>query len=393
MKKSALTLAVLSAMSANSFANVIYTGENNQINFSGDVEFDVSHKDDRSNNALNGGNHKPWYQNDHRDENNIDGRILLEIEGVQQLDSGNYAGFRVQPLLNIGGSDGGTVGLDDVEFSFGQQNSWSVKVGRFEAYDMFPLGDDIFVDYVGNTSDSMYRDGSGYVYMMNEARGRSDSAGQMLYNFQSGGFYFEMATMIGNRANLFGDNYSDKRTYHGYNVEDRKNSVLVRPVVAYNFGNLVTVALGAERNLVDDAVVMEIDKAQQHYKDISDREGYGATINFNNGVVDANFNSDETNQSFGANVVYNGFGLGYIHAFNDIDIVKTPEQGNEHGAVAGMSETQTLYTSYRFADVMSVKDFDIYLSAYHSRFSPDSDTTNGKDTKETGTKVRFNYRF
>ncbi|MFP1461802.1 carbohydrate porin [Escherichia coli] len=38
----------------------------------------------------------------------------------------------------------GSVNIDDAVFFFGKENDWKVKVGRFEAYDMFPLNQDTF---------------------------------------------------------------------------------------------------------------------------------------------------------------------------------------------------------------------------------------------------------
>ncbi len=39
--------------------------------------------------------------------------------------------------------------LDDAVFFFGRENDWKIKVGRFEAYDMFPLNQDTFIEYSG----------------------------------------------------------------------------------------------------------------------------------------------------------------------------------------------------------------------------------------------------
>lgn len=50
---------------------------------------------------------------------------------------------------------------DDAAFFIGQLESWLVKVGRFEAYDIFPLNQDIFIEYSGNTANDLYSDGYG----------------------------------------------------------------------------------------------------------------------------------------------------------------------------------------------------------------------------------------
>lgn len=43
----------------------------------------------------------------------------------------------------------GKMNLDDAVFFFGRENDWKIKVGRFEAYDMFPLNQDTFIEYSG----------------------------------------------------------------------------------------------------------------------------------------------------------------------------------------------------------------------------------------------------
>lgn len=35
------------------------------------------------------------------------------------------------------------------------ENDWKIKVGRFEAYDMFPLNQDTFIEYSGNTANDL----------------------------------------------------------------------------------------------------------------------------------------------------------------------------------------------------------------------------------------------
>ena len=63
-----------------------------------------------------------------------------------------------------------------MRYSFWPENDWKVKVGRFETYDMFPLNQDTFVEYSGNTANDLYSDGYGYIYMMKEGRGRRTAA-------------------------------------------------------------------------------------------------------------------------------------------------------------------------------------------------------------------------
>ena len=92
----------------------------------------------------------------------LNGRILLGFDGIRTMSNGYFAGFSIQPLADMTGS----MNLDDAAFFFGQEKDWKIKVGRFEAYDMFPLNQDTFVEHSGNTANDLYSDGHGYIYMM-----------------------------------------------------------------------------------------------------------------------------------------------------------------------------------------------------------------------------------
>lgn len=90
-----------------------------------------------------------------------------------------------------------------MRYSFLAENDWKVKVGRFEAYDMFPLNQDTFVEYSGNTANDLYSDGYGYIYMMKEGRGRSNSGGNFLMSKTLDNWYFELNTLLENGSTLF----------------------------------------------------------------------------------------------------------------------------------------------------------------------------------------------
>ena len=104
-----------------------------------------------------------------KDRWDINGRILIGLDGYREINDKNFAGFVVQPLADLSGD----MNLDDAAFYFGQKQEWNIKIGRYEAYDMFPLGQDTFIEYSGNTANDLYEDGFGYIYMMKEGRGRS----------------------------------------------------------------------------------------------------------------------------------------------------------------------------------------------------------------------------
>ncbi len=59
---------------------------------------------------------------------------------------------------------------------------------------MFPLNQDTFIEYSGNTANDLYSDGYGYIYMMKEGRGRSSSGGNLLFSKTVDNWYFEVNT-------------------------------------------------------------------------------------------------------------------------------------------------------------------------------------------------------
>lgn len=183
------------------------------IKFYGDVEFnmDAASKTGSLTSVKQSAN-SDWAPGD-KERWDINGRILLGFDGYRKMDNGNFAGFSVQPLGDLAGQ----MYLDDAVFFFGTENDWEIKVGRFEAYDMFPLNQDTFVEYSGNTADDLYSDGYGYIYMLKEGRGRTDSGGNFLMNKTLDNWYFELNTLFKDGSDL----YVDQR-YHGANLRTTK---------------------------------------------------------------------------------------------------------------------------------------------------------------------------
>jgi hypothetical protein len=214
---------------------------------------------------------------------------------------------------------------------------------------------------------------------MKEARGRG-SDGQIMYNQTFGNLYLEVATMIGDRSSLFADNY------HGVDVDhdNAKDTVLIRPVVAYSAGDF-TFAASMESNLVKDAIV------DVNGKDISDRTGYGATVNWSKGDWSVNANVaymdavDETNMSAGLNALYQNFGVGYIHATNEYD--------NASFAVGDVN-VNTTYASYEFKNVLAVDDFSVLLGTYYTTVENKTDALDAfSEDDDFGARVRLYYEF
>jgi Porin-like glycoporin RafY/Maltoporin periplasmic N-terminal extension len=350
----------------------------------GDVEFNMDAESRKGSIIAN--------QDDSNERWDLNGRILLGFDGIRKLENGNFAGFSAQPLADMTGS----MNLDDAVFFFGHENDWKIKVGRFEAYDMFPLNQDTFVEHSGNTANDLYDDGHGYIYMMKEGRGRSDSGGNFLMSKQIDNWYFELNTLLEDGTALFND-----KEYHGREIDQQKNVAYLRPVVSWSEGAF-SMAAAMESNLVNNAYGYYDEHGR--FVDQSNRTGYGMTMTWNglkndadDGVV-LNLNTayldatDEKDFSAGVNALWHRFELGYIYAHNKIDEFS--------GVVcddgcwideAGVYDIHTIHASYQIPNVMDMQNFNIYLGAYWSKLQGDHDFSSNDD--RYGGRVRFKYYF
>ncbi len=335
------------------------------------------------------GNNERW---------DINGRLLLGFDGYRRMDNGNFAGFTAQPLADLTGH----MNLDDAAFFFGHENDWKIKVGRFEAYDMFPLNQDTFVEYSGNTANDLYGDGYGYIYMMKEGRGRSDSGGNFMLSKNIDNWYFELNTLLENGTSLYQD-----KSYHGNELTNDKNVAYLRPVISWSQDNF-SVAAAMEAQVVNNAYGYK--DANGQTVDQSDRTGYGLTMTWNgqktdpdDGIV-ANLNTayldatDETDFTVGANALWHNFELGYIYAHNDIDkfdVTNTVNNCDNDCWItnAGTYDIHTIHSSYLFPNVMGMRNFNIYLGTYVSWVSADHESDDGSDNTRYGGRVRFKYYF
>lgn len=95
---------------------------------------------------------------------------------------------------------------------------------------MFPLNQDTFIEYSGNTANDLYSDGYGYIYMMKEGAGAAAAAVTfcLAKRWITG---ISKLTPVEDGSSLFVD-----QNYHGNALENRKNVVYVRPVAAWRSG-------------------------------------------------------------------------------------------------------------------------------------------------------------
>lgn len=368
------------------------------IKFYGDVEFNMDAAS-RSGalTSLKTSANKDWASGNN-ERWDINGRLLLGFDGYRRMEDGNFAGFSVQPLADLSGK----MNLDDAVFFFGNENNWKIKVGRFEAYDMFPLNQDTFIEYSGNTANDLYSDGYGYIYMMKEGRGRSDSGGNFLMSKTLDNWYFEVNTLLENGSTLFVD-----KQYHGIDLDNDKNVAYVRPVISWQSGRFST-AVAMESNLVNNAYGYR--DASGQWIDQSDRTGYGFTMTWNgqktdpeDGVV-VNLNTaymdatDETDFTAGTNALWHNFELGYIYAHNQVDKFNSANVFDNCDndcwiTDPGDYDIHTIHASYLIPNVMKMKNFNIYLGAYASWVEAHPNNSADNNDDRYGGRVRFKYYF
>lgn len=389
---------VLSLLGLSSIANaaIQWDTQQGQLKLYGDVEFNTDAASSKQQLSSLKQTADKKNQPADKDRWDINGRILIGLDGYREINHSNYAGFTVQPLADLSGD----MNLDDAAFYFGQKKEWNIKIGRYEAYDMFPLGQDTFIEYSGNTANDLYEDGFGYIYMMKEGRGRSKNGGSIQLNkpFLTH-FNFELNGLINNGEKMF-----NKSTYHGYNIDKKKNVAYVRPVLSWK-NNSVSTAIAAETNVVKNAYGYYDN--DEKFRDQSKRTGYGATFSWNSegdwnasnkGLkINTSFAymnaKDEKDMTIGTNLVWEQIGFGYIFANNDIKKFN-PENRIKDGHInnKGKYKIHTVNASYLINNVLDMDNFNIYLGTYYSLL--DRSKSHGDNTDDRyGARVRFKYFY
>jgi len=271
------------------------------------------------------------------------GFVELGASGMHTRGDYFVSGAGVIRLLKSGDT-----AIQDAYLKFGNQ-TWDIQAGRFEATNLFPLGQDTVVAHAG--------DGSAEVYEANLVRGRAgDNGGQIALHLNaSENLKFELATIFGD-ADVAGDN--------GEAVSG------VRPVITWA-GESVTVSAGYETLSYDLTAGGEVD-----------RSGFGVTAGFAMGDATVNLNAahsedevaDKEVMSYGANIVYGGFGAGFIQSETEL-------------AAGADPEVTTLYASYK----MPLLDIE---NAFVTVAASVSDAENaGADDEKTALRLRLNYTF
>jgi hypothetical protein len=226
-----------------------------------------------------------------------------------------------------------TLATEDMWIQVGSATS-ALKLGRFEAADLFPLAGDTLVNHAGP------------VYGTNTLRGRMATTQ----------FHAAATTSLGNGLSLELGVIENKTAAKG-----------VRPVVSYAAGAL---SLSA---------ALESGK----YVSGNDVSGAGATVSYNLGMAKLTGNlakgkSDlatrNAQSAFALTVAAGGLSVGVISATNE--------------ATVGEDKVSTVYASY------SMPLFDIKGASVTPAISSSTGKTGaGVETSENSLRVRLNYAF
>ena len=201
----------------------------------------------------------------------------VEVNAGAKLNNGDaFVAARASLLLK---KDGNT-GTDDMWVQFGNKTG-DVKLGRFEAMDLFPLGKDTVVDEINST------------YKANALRGRmgSDTFHGALGLNAADGLRVELGMVY---------------------TKDTGASRGFRPAVSYSSGPL-TVRAGVE-------AVKTVGSTTGSDNGFGLSVGYALASDTN---VNVNVAKKEDDKAFGVNAVIGGLGLGLISGKGATDATKS----------------------------------------------------------------------
>ncbi|MDN3702188.1 carbohydrate porin [Vibrio artabrorum] len=359
MKLTYLAGAALLTLASTSYANPVVFGnvDDGQLTLGGDAELNLNFNNESASSKYKLANDGSNF--------NQDGRLSFTVDGAKSVNNKTIS-FRFNPLYNTDGS----VSLDDAWLNI-DADSTALKAGRFEAADLFPKGQDVFVNQAGNASDSAIANENFYLYEMKEGRGRAAEAGQLMLIQKFGNLTAEVNTIFGKRTDIF------TKVDTGTSVND---SLYVRPVLTYKNDGF-NLSGGMEAQVLSDTAIV-------NGKDIGKRLGFGVSTGYATENIQflANFAQmnakNETDRSFGVNTTLYNFGIGYIRGTNDVKTVTV--NGKESGAL------DTIYTSYAYNQALGFDNFDILVGAYYSIYSEDNKSG---DAKNVGGRMRLKYYF
>lgn len=275
------------------------------------------------------------------------GRVEINANAQLMKNGDNFVNARASLIVPTG--SGTSVSLDDAWIQLGN-SSVDLKVGRYEAVDLFPLGKDVLVSPAVSSLG----------YKTNRLRGRT-TTGQLhaLAGLNaSSSLRFELGVVTAADSYAYG----------------------LRPTVTYNAGPL-SVRVGAESIKKDaytststgtaviggNTVVTQTTTTNAE----ANSEGYGLSLGYafsESANVNVNYgrNDKEDGTSIGVNLVYGAAGIGYVQ----------DKSGN--------TTSDTVYVAYSFP-LLGIKGATV-TPAISSSTGTNVDSLNAL-------RVRLNYAF
>ncbi|MDC0948781.1 carbohydrate porin [Gammaproteobacteria bacterium] len=306
-------------------------------------------------------------------EGNIEwgGNVELDFDAVsfsdQAIADGNNefdSGGRVK--LWASASEGGVSGLGEVllgeDGETGVDDAWvnfdfggaSLKVGRFEAFDVYQDGKDPFVLDWGQVVN----------YEVELARGRVDDAGQLALTVPMGNMSFELGTVWGTGDSAFSG---------------------VRPTLNGTFGDF-RFGLGYEFLNGDEDVDTTTEEGGDTVSVSTDSDGGGLYLTYQPEAFALKF-------SYATATIESGAAGGA--ASNDVDTMNLNLETGPFGIGIIMSgddngDEDTIYAAYSIFDVLGAEGARVDFAASYSDYTLNND---GGSDDATGVRVRFWYEF
>lgn len=329
MSRSATRLA-LTALAAAALATPAFA------EFNANIEFDNTHQNNGR--GLSQG-----------------GRVELNAVG-KGVGTGN--GFVAGKASFLATRSGGTA-VDDLWVQIGNDSA-DVKLGRFEAADVYRRGRDTIVDVAG----------TGYTYRANILRGRtSGSPFQAAGNVKLGnGFGFELGTIQANE----GTSASFDSSGNGATPFVGKG---FRPVLSYSADNGLSAVVAFETGkILSSAATTTTPTATTSFN------GFGASVGIPLGGMVLTLNG-ATGKIDGA--ASRSHTAGVTAAFGAF------EAAFESGKSFSAEKLNTVYASYQMG-LFDIKGATVTPALSYSK---GKDLAAGTPDKNTSLRVRFNYAF
>lgn len=374
-KLTTLATALIVATGTVSAATTI-SSPNGYLSLNGNIEIDNDYIDNKT--AVTNESGEVTGFEDPLSHYRKGGRVELNVEAQKELGD-KYVKARGTLLLKTAGD----TQTDDAWLEFGQLGGLGLRVGSFEALDVYPLGQDIIVDIARDTLSPF---DAVYIYRANELRGRGgENFGQAMI-FVPGGenVRLELAGMVGSNASFL-----TKYQLENFTAGELKadgDTLGLRPGIEYRTD---TLRLAAVAELGFNSGTIENTETGQEIL-LSDRRGLGIsgswfgdgyTVNANVGYLDA---KEVDAISVGLNAVIADFGIGYVYAIND----NVPRDGKESDP-----HSNTIYASYAWNNLLGIEDLAMKVGAFYSKADDLSVVDGTVGIENTGARLRFNYAF